>query len=48
MAEYIERYPNDEARLFMMLRLWPALITGPLPRGGTNAAEKIIKRLELK
>ena len=31
----------------MMLRLWPALITGPLSRGGTNAAKKIIKRLEL-
>ena len=40
MAEYIERYPNDEARWFMMLRLWPVLITGPLSRGGTNAAKK--------
>ena len=40
MAEYIERYPNDEARWFMVLRLWPVLITGPLSRGGTNAARR--------
>ena len=49
MAEWLNRYPDDEARWFLLLRAWPALVTAPLRRGGDSgsAADQLIKRLEL-
>ena len=46
MLEYVERYPDDERRWFMLLRLWPVVVTAPLRRGGGSAAEQLLKRLE--
>ena len=31
----------------MLLRAWPRLVCAPLRRGGGNAAEQLVKRLEL-
>ena len=46
MLEYLERYSEDERRWFMLLRLWPAVVTAPIRRGGGSATEQLLKRLE--
>jgi hypothetical protein len=46
MLQFLERYPDDERRWFMALRAWPALVTAPVRRGGGNATERLLKRLE--
>ena len=49
MVDWLNRYPGDEERWFLLLRAWPVLVTGPLRRGGDcgAAADQLIKRLEL-
>ena len=32
MLEYLERYPGGERRWFMLVRLWPAVVTAPIRR----------------
>ena len=46
MVEWLDRYPNDVERWFLVLRAWPALIMAPLSRGGGAAADQLMRRLE--
>ena len=46
MVEWLEKYPNDVERWFLVLRAWPALVMAPLKRGGGSATDQLMRRLE--
>lgn len=46
MVEWLDKYPSDVERWFLVLRAWPALIMAPLKRGGGAAADQLMRRLE--
>ena len=41
MLQWLDRYPDDVERWFMLVRVWPRLVCAPLRRGGGNAAEQL-------
>ena len=45
MLHWLDRYPDDTERWFMLVRAWPRLVCAPLRRGGGNASDQLMKRL---
>ena len=42
MLGYVDKYPDDERRWFLLLRAWPALVAAPIRRGGGSATEQLL------
>ena len=46
MLHWLDRYPDDTERWFMLVRAWPRLVCAPLRRGGGSASDQMMKRME--